>query len=602
MALHFSELFSYQKQQTDAGKNASSFDATNNSQVAAEIKSLKAGQTLSGVVVGVKDNEVQIQIQKDLVFTARLDRDMKIALGQMMTFEVKSNTGLQLALRPLFENMAQQATLAKAIELAGLPANGTTLQIVNSLMEQGMPIDKATMQTIYQQTSANMDAEIADIVLLNKWQIPVTENNIEQLQNYNNFKHQLVNGIDTVLQEIPETYSTLQESGQETEAVLFYGKILQLFTESGAESASSMLEMDGNPLVKALVEGQDSPTLLSGTEKGPTIEKSTVFPTTVPLEVIGIKEEQPRIANTLPVMNDPEMLDNLTTKNSVSQQPVVVLIDQETASPILLPKEFINEMEALGVPKEELDKIQNGVVTPKEILTMIAKHMIADDGSYKPEIKPIFENQIYRNLLNQTITSQFLLDPKEVGKPDKIEEYYSNLRSQTMHLASAINDIVKAEVPLTKSLNNIQNNITFLDNLNQMFNYIQLPLKMSEENTHGELYVYTNKKNLASKDGNVSALLHLDMDHLGMIDIFVAMQQNRVTTNFYLEKEELIDFIEENIYMLENNLSQKGYQMDSKINKRDNSLDKKENPVLESLQSKNKPVSTLAQKSFDVRA
>ena len=30
MALHFSELFSYQKQQTDAGKNASSFDATNN--------------------------------------------------------------------------------------------------------------------------------------------------------------------------------------------------------------------------------------------------------------------------------------------------------------------------------------------------------------------------------------------------------------------------------------------------------------------------------------------------------------------------------------------------------------------------------------------
>ena len=50
----------------------------------------------------------------------------------------------------------------------------------------------------------------------------------------------------------------------------------------------------------------------------------------------------------------------------------------------------------------------------------------------------------------------------------------------------------------------------------------------------GELYVYTNKKNLADNDGNVSAFLHLDMDHLGPVDVYVAMQQQKVIMPYLL--------------------------------------------------------------------
>lgn len=49
-------------------------------------------------------------------------------------------------------------------------------------------------------------------------------------------------------------------------------------------------------------------------------------------------------------------------------------------------------------------------------------------------------------------------------------------------------------------------NVNFLNQMNQMYAYIQLPFKLSESNAHGELYVYSNKRNLAQKEGEVSAL------------------------------------------------------------------------------------------------
>ena len=42
-----------------------------------------------------------------------------------------------------------------------------------------------------------------------------------------------------------------------------------------------------------------------------------------------------------------------------------------------------------------------------------------------------------------------------------------------------------------------------------------------------------------NKDGNVSALLHLDMENLGPMDVYVAMQNNRVNTHFYMQDDDM---------------------------------------------------------------
>ncbi len=112
-----------------------------------------------------------------------------------------------------------------------------------------------------------------------------------------------------------------------------------------------------------------------------------------------------------------------------------------------------------------------------------------------------------------------------------------------------------------RAMGNIGDNVEFMNQMNQMFQYIQLPLKFGNSQAHGDLYVYTNKKNMARRDGMLTAFLHLDMDHLGALDISIALQteRNQITTKFYLD-EDSIALVQDHIGELTERLSKKGYQ------------------------------------------
>ena len=84
---------------------------------------------------------------------------------------------------------------------------------------------------------------------------------------------------------------------------------------------------------------------------------------------------------------------------------------------------------------------------------------------------------------------------------------------------------------------------------------------MSGQNAHGDLYVYRNKNKKFSEDGSVSAVLHLDMEHLGPVDVYVKMLENKVTTNFYVADDSVLDLINDNIHILNERLEKRGYSM-----------------------------------------
>ena len=103
------------------------------------------------------------------------------------------------------------------------------------------------------------------------------------------------------------------------------------------------------------------------------------------------------------------------------------------------------------------------------------------------------------------------------------------------------------------------------------------PLKMNGSETTGDLFVYTDKKSLAQNDGNVSALLHLDMPSLGPLDVYASITPEKsVFTKFYLESDEMIDFIAENIHVLNERLEKRGYKMKSEMIKKGEEGDVKE--------------------------
>ena len=65
------------------------------------------------------------------------------------------------------------------------------------------------------------------------------------------------------------------------------------------------------------------------------------------------------------------------------------------------------------------------------------------------------------------------------------------------------------------------------------------------------------RKNLARKDGQVSALLHLDMEHLGPLDVYVTLKDTKVSTKFYVQNDAILDYLEANMDVLTERLQKK---------------------------------------------
>ena len=206
-------------------------------------------------------------------------------------------------------------------------------------------------------------------------------------------------------------------------------------------------------------------------------------------------------------------------------------------------------------------------------------------------------------MLQTQMTKEWLLEPDEAAVKEKVEQLYERIREQTAKISEAFQMVDKADSAGAKSVQNLQNNVDFMNQMNQLFPYIQLPLMMSGNQAHGDLYVYTNKKNLARKDGNITALLHLDMENLGPMDVYITMQQsqNKVNTNFTLRDEESLDLIAEHIHILNERLEKRGYAMNANFQLKDEESPEDTN-IMQEILAQNKNISVLSMTSFDMRA
>ena len=202
-------------------------DTQNAEQVSRQIRTLVPGQTIRGEVVSREGNNAQIRLLQDVLIDARVDADIRLDLGQNITFQVKNN-GQVLSLSPLFTNMATEGTVLKALEMASLPTNESTVAMTKQLMEAGFPIDKNTLQQIWHESNVFPEAVIEDIVNLHRLELPVTEENLTQMASYRNLTYQLTEGISAVAESLNSTLQGLTTNGEIEQVATIYGHILEL--------------------------------------------------------------------------------------------------------------------------------------------------------------------------------------------------------------------------------------------------------------------------------------------------------------------------------------------------------------------------------------
>lgn len=459
-------------------------DSENVGQTNRQIRSLVPGQTLRGEIVSREGSNAQIRLLQDVLIDAKVDADIRLDLGQNITFQVKSN-GQTLNLSPLFTNMATEGTVRKALDMASLPTNENTVAMTKQLMDAGLPIDKNTLQQIWHESNTFPDAEIMDIVNLHRLELPVTEENISQMASYRNLTHQLTEGIADASEALTATLQEMVAGGDVEQAAGLYQAITDLLLAEGEVSGvADTVQAENTQMLQTIVE--ENPKVLQ--------------PEEISAENMG-------------------RLSDITVKAVDSDESVTAQL-------------------------QNIQKLLKQGLDTKDVHLL---HRVLQDSKVM-------------ELPGKLLLDSWSLRPEDVESPKKVEQLYQKLGRQLKGFADALGENGQSGSQVYQAVSNLSRNVDFLQQINQTYAYIQLPLHLRQgEHKTGELFVYTNKKNLAKRDGQVSALLHLDMEHLGPVDVYVAMQDVKVSTKFYVQNDAILDYLESNMDVLTQRLKKRGY-------------------------------------------
>lgn len=524
------------------------------------------GSSFSGQVVMAEDGTVTIKLADSTMLSASLKGGISLAAGSQVTFLVNSNSNNQMTLSPLFTNLGGGLNVENALKDAGLPVDAQTAQMVSDMMERGMSVDRDSLLGMYRQILDNPQVDAGMAVRLAQMHLAVNELNASQLQAYDNMNYQLTGGIAEIAKELQQAFSSMGEGNTENMVKLFEG-IVDLLGEGGK-----------------VPEGMEE-SVLNGTGQlsGEEMKNALLQETVAGGENTGIAD-----GKVLPM--------------DAGGQPVSeILSDKELQA-------LTDILKNAGSDKGIIDEISKGEISSKDALRLINDAMqgksMAGNGAqvlFKDNTdawKELFHGSAVGKLLQNALEKNWLMKPENVGSKEKVEEFYEQLRSQTGKLADMTSSALGKDSGLYQNVNRMSQNIDFMNQLNQTFTYVQVPLKMSSQNANGDLYVYTNKKNLAAKNGSVSAFLHLDMDHLGSVDVYVAMEKQRVSTNFKVRDDSVLDLIEANIDLLNKRLEKRGYKLHPSVE-----VTEKEVSVVEEMQKQmGQNTMPIAQYSFDARA
>ncbi|MBQ6806108.1 MAG: flagellar hook-length control protein FliK [Lachnospiraceae bacterium] len=573
---------------SDSAKVSTTSSGERGSRIHVEIRNYTPGQKIQGEVVAKDGNTVQIAVDKDLILAARLERDLNIALGQNMSFEIKSNNGAVISLTPLYANMANEATILKALSAAGLSQSAENIQMVSEMMKEGMSINRESIAQVSRQLMDFPQANPSSIVQMIRLGLPITELNLQQFEQYKNYNHQMIQSIDQIMTELPQVGQMLLAEGQDAQAVAFYEQIIKAFTEGNVNVLKGNV-LEGEPFHAGV-------QVLNGQEG-----QSNILNQEVSNSVLTNGEAQNTGTQNTGVQE--AVLQN----KAVEAEVVMEMMASENTEDVVATKagnHLADMLQKLGADESIVEQVKTGQFLAKDVLTQLSELFAKASNQplqdeWKAAFRDLIGNREFQNLLKSEIGNQWLLKPEDVAEKENVEQLYERIKEQTTKINEALQMVGKADTAVARSVQNLQGNVDFMNQMNQLFTYVQLPLKMAGNEAHGDLYVYTNKKNLAKKDGNVSALLHLDMEHLGPLDVYVTMQQSKVNTNFTVQDEATLDLIAEHIHILDERLSKRGYSMNANLQVKESDEEKN---IMQEILEQNKNISILSSTSFDMRA
>lgn len=549
---------------------------------------LEKGQVIQGEIIDLKNNEISLVLQDGRMISGKLENASNHAIGDKVSLSVVDVSLKSLTLKIIETSYvgATSSTIDKALEAAFLSKNDRNRTIIKELLNNQMSIDKASILNLIKQSATFKNADITTLVLMNKYNIPVTEGNTQQFIKLMNMEHnmlhdlnQLSDSIIHVLEENSQTLGSLspnQDSTTYTNLLDSNSKLMNFILKDSKDLNSTT-----NITLNSFINDEEL-----------TIINNYIKTTSTPIdsnhELASVLSGDNNIADILPnlkelanqniINNYPEGANSL--QSLVDKIETVLNNNIKTIDGFLNPNELNNLgnlLKDFSFSESIMNEITSGTMDINKLLTMINENSNIVSGDI---LKETFASKELQTLLKEALLNKWTIKPEDIKEKEHVKEHMDNLLKASLELK----DVLK-ESPLSTSNNtmtqtvHLQDNLNFVNQLNQLFHYIPLPLKLQNNNANGELYVYSNKRNGGSLSEGIKVLLHLDMDNLGKTDIYIEMKDNQILSKFYFDEDNTKDLVSSHIDELNDLLSEKGYFMKSEILIRESDI----NPIKEIL-------------------
>ena len=286
------------------------------------------------------------------------------------------------------------------------------------------------------------------------------------------------------------------------------------------------------------------------------------------------------------------LLNNITSYGREQDQLFTIFNPQERT-------ELARHLQNMSVDRETITHVLSGDATAEETLATIKNAISHSDST---AVQKLFQTEAFQKLFHSILMENFTITPHKLAKNGEMNSFYDSMEQKMNSFETLINSTLSGDDSghLSGQAHDMQSNIDFMKSLNEVFAYMQLPLKLQNQNAHGDLYVYTNKDKLKQNPQKLSLMLHLEMDHLGTVNIRLEKDHQNIKADFHLDQEASLHLIERNTHLLQDSLAEKGYTCQIQVQP----LTQNETPVQDYLNAKVTPSASHEMKrfSFDIRA
>lgn len=497
-------------------------------------------------------------------------------------------------------NRPASQTVLDALKQAGLPASAQNRNLVSLLLNNGMSISKDSLREFVAEQKAYPSASFEALVAMRASDIPINSESVTAVTDFLSNEQIISNDINTLAAAVGETLSDPSTSpelagalkGAVADAVALLGAAVNAVPAEGAplvleqntyrivvEATPASLpeqpetEAGGETLTgefSAKGEGQNAAGSLGtptgdspqGNQTGTNIENAFADRDVFDNAGTAIGAEQAS-DSAFGTGQTSDSATNATLTPGSDQALTSVRPGSDTASASVRS----GSDTASASVRADIESIREKILTasPKEISKLIKNLLSANSKDItKDSVRKLYE------------TSEFLF-----GKIREAAQDHTG-GAHVAELASKASDDIK-----------------LLNQLNNMYPQIEVPLKFDDPRTSGSLYVYANKKRAKASDNSASALLHLNMPSLGPVDIKLALKGNRLSMSFYTD-EMAKAYLKADLGSLEKNLADLDLLVSTIFKNRD-SLTEGRSAGKDRL-LKNPSVGAHERLSFDIRA